>query len=162
MKVKIEYKALDLRGNLIKIKRDHECPDFKEEEFTFQGHTFLKKVNSQIMDWLDEQDKMDIIYENDLHCIIDYKVVESSIGSLKQSKKELFENLVDLLITNEQMNTDVKLTYVGMFNAIKTLKVSKQLEIVLASLGLSYMSKTEAYQNIIDIFKNNDVKKIDK
>lgn len=153
MKVKILYKAIDLRGNSVKLKIDHECPDFKEESFTFQGHDLVNTVNSQIIDWLDDQDKMNIIYDNDLHCIVDYEVIDTSVDEKKPSKKELFNRLVDLLITNEKMNIDVKLTYVGMYNSIKSLKVGRQLEIVLASLGLSYMAKTDAYQHMIDILR---------
>ena len=153
MKVKVLYKAIDLRGNQVKLKIDHECPNFKEEQFTFQGYDFVKSVSSQVIDWLDEQDKMNIIYDNDLHCIIDYELIENSVGAKKLSKKELFNGLTDLLITDEKMNIDVKLTYVGMYNSIKSLKVGRQLEVVLSSLGLSYMTKSDAYQHMIDILK---------
>ena len=49
-----------------------------------------------------------------------------------------------------------------MYNSIKSLKVCRQLEIVLASLGLSYMAKTDAYQHMIDIITTHseEVRKI--
>ena len=49
---------------------------------------------------------------DDLHCIVDYEVIDTSVGEKKPSKKELFNRLFDLLITNEKTNIDVKLTYV--------------------------------------------------
>lgn len=166
MKIKVKYKAIDLRGNQIKLTKGYDCPDFKEETLKhtqkvngkFHNFEFKKTINEQVMNWLDDMDKMDFIYENDLHCIVDYEIIEAKRKNEYIVKKPTLEELTTMLLGhNERLMVDFAVAYNKLKKSIKKLDIYDQIQITLESLGMAYESKTEAYERMIYLLRSDSV-----
>ena len=161
MKIKVKYKAMDLRGNIVYLTKAYVCPDFKEESYSHTQKINNKSltvnlktdIDSQIISWIDDQDKKELMYEQDWNCIIDYTLV----GNKKTkgvSKSALLKSILqELFKDKEKMLIDFMVCYKRMKQKISRLPVDKQISIVLETLGIGYDAKSEAYERIGLILK---------
>lgn len=177
MFVKIKFKGTKYStGKTVSFIKTLECPDFVELDNTENlvalfgkeilehvGHT--TSVNDQVMEWLDNQDKMYIIYDHDLQCIINYEVVEEketkqSMLVKSENKQAKNEQLMVAVLENQGASEEMKATfnfaYQKVKDQIKTLPVEKQMKIVFSMLSVGYLASTTAYQNIIDKLNGDD------
>lgn len=149
MKQKIKFKALTYHGKVILFTKEFDCPDFEViPPIKFKGIELPETtVESQIIGWLDEQDKSSLMIEKDLGVIIDYwipkknKVKFTIIDYLKQA------NL------SEQMILDLMAVYKEINPLLKGKSVKTQIQIMFSHLNIGYQSASNAYQRITDILQ---------
>jgi hypothetical protein len=98
------------------------------------------------MDWLDEQDKSDIMISKDLYLILDYYIPEKKI---KTTLKDLLINL-DL---SEKLMIDILAIYKEIKPLLKNKSAESQLEIILSHLKVGYKASTNSYDRILKILK---------
>jgi hypothetical protein len=174
MKTLIKFKCLDLRGNIVYIKKKYEHPEFKDETFSSLlgielGREITTTAESKIVDWLDEQDKRDLMIDNDIHCIIDYSIVkkrakkETRVTVVEKESNQLFEicEILNRCFDDNSENkdriiADFLVCYDKMKDSLKGLKVDKQMSIVFSSIGVAYESASNAYKHISNYGKTMD------
>jgi hypothetical protein len=157
------FKSLGLRGDTLEEVITLDCPIFKEEIYTvpINGNkfTFKKTVNEQLIDWLDDQDKSDLMYNNDWHCIIDYWVEEPKVID-KILVIELANNYLTPLEHGERLLVDFLVVYGRVHDKIKDLSPTNQFSVVLETLGIGYDAQGEAYRSMTVLLRDelNEVK----
>lgn len=156
MEVKVKYKAFGLRGNRVSFTHTHECPDFKEivkDCILFKGTTYTITVDEQVMEWLDELDKMFLIYKEDVDSIIDYSIVKpkerkNRVG--KSKSVEVFKEHVEDLGMTDEMKINFFITYDRLKDSIKSMTTHQKVLVVFDALGLATEARTAAFQHMID------------
>jgi hypothetical protein len=165
MQTKVKYKAVDLRGNVVTKVVKVEHPEFKEinreVELNFSGTLrkvpYHKSVNEQVIDWLDNQDKIELMYDNDWHCILTYDV---HVPKPKVDKRKKVFELVEELFDTEVLRASFVLTYVRLYKNIKSLSVEAQVKTVLESLGLAVQAQTYVSKRFLAILQGEDPDKV--
>lgn len=172
MNVKIKYKAIDLRGNNVSFTHTHICPDYEEIDTEFiigdKVHQFKTSIDEQVMDWLDNHDKMYLIYEHDVHIIVDYSIVHPKPRNKKTKeikKQEEFILISDTLCDmglDDEMKINFFITYDRLKDSIDKLSTYEKITIIFKALGLALDAKSAAFQHMIDIFEgDNNNKQLD-
>jgi hypothetical protein len=148
MKIKVKFKGVNSYGKIVHFTKEIECPDFKViPPSVYDGIELLEtSINRQIMDWLDEQDKSDIMISKDLYLILDYYIPEKKI---KTTLKDLLINL-DL---SEKLMIDILAIYKEIKPLLKNKSAESQLEIILSHLKVGYKASTNSYDRILKILK---------
>lgn len=132
MKQKIKFKALSYGGGIISFTREMDCPDNMTE--------------SQIITWLDEQDKGNILTERNLEAIISYQVEKTTnISVLEQLKR---------LALNDQLMLDFTAVYNEIRPQLEGESVENQVKTVLSHMEIGYAAATNAYQGITKILQS--------
>jgi len=149
MKQKIKFKALTYHGKVIFFTKEFDCPDFEVIPSTnFKGIDLPETtVESQIIDWLDEQDKDSLMIEKNLGVIIDYwipKKKESQFTILDYLKKA---NL------SEQMILDLVAVYKEIKPLLKGKSVKTQIHMMFSHLNVGYKSASNAYGRMLKILQ---------
>lgn len=152
MEIKVKYKAVTYNGKVVSFTQKHEAPDFKVETFkhTQEGKTYdiINSVESQIMDWLDTQDKTELMESKELKCILDYTPVTKVVYS-KESEAEMVKAILTVSGASEKVIIDFMVVYVKMYDSIKKLNIDRKIKIVFDSLGIGYQAKTAAYTDML-------------
>jgi hypothetical protein len=165
MQTKVKYKAVDLRGNVVTKVVKVEHPEFNEvnDTVTLKVNGKLetipvpKTVDEQVIDWLDKQDKSDLMYDNDWHCILNYDV---HYPKPKVDKRQLVFDLAEKLFTSDDLRASFVLTYARLYRSIKSLKVEDQVKAVTDALGLAYESQSYAYKRVSAILRGEDPEQV--
>lgn len=144
MKQKINFKALTYRGKLVRFTKMYDLPDFKViPPSKIKGVIFQEiSIESQIMAWLDEQDKEKLMIERDLGVILDYEV---------SKKREPKPTLVDYLKQDnlsEQVLTELLAIYSEIRPVLKGKTITTQVEILFSHLDIGCKAASTAYQRI--------------
>ena len=163
------FKALNERGDLVNEVVSFECPDFQEKESVINlngvEHKIITTIESQLIDWLDEQDKRSLMYEKDWYAIIDYSLekpkTNRKLEKLK-SKESIINSVLDIakhyLSTcenGEQLLIDFSLVYSRLFENIKNLTYEQQFSSVLDTLNIGYEAKSEAYRSMVELLRGD-------
>ena len=153
MKIKVKFKAFTYRGKLTYFIKTFNCPDFKIIPSKTLNGLILDEtsIESQIVDWLDELDKSNLIIEKDLSCIIDYSIVV-------KTKKLTFKEYLISLNLKEEILFDILLIYREIKPLLKGKTFEKQLLIIMSHLEIGYKTANVAYQNMILMFNRNSSK----
>lgn len=148
MKQKIKFKALSYHGKVIFFTKEFECPDFKVIPPTnFKGIELPEtSIESQIIDWLDEQDKTSLMIEKDLGVIIDYWIPK------KQPKFSIIDYLKQANLS-EQMIYDLMAVYKEIKPLLKGKSVKTQIQMMFSHLSIGYQSASNAYEKITAILQ---------
>ncbi len=158
MKVKVRFKCIDFSGGVVKTTVKFDCPDFKNEEGTFNanGHQLPYKttINQQIIEWLDNQDKSDLMDKYGWYNILNYEVVEKKVKEKKVTINEMIDGFLSGMEHSEQIKIDFIATYIKMSETIKGLPVEERFKIVLNTLEVGYIAQTEAYKHSIKLIKS--------
>jgi hypothetical protein len=163
-KYKIKFKALSFGGNMINKTLQIEMPEFQEKNETIivNGNKFnyCLGIERQVMDYLDNMDKIHIMYDNEWATIIDYKMYVPKERVTKLDKITAFKNLViNYFNPNfehaDKLRDDVMVVYIKMYDKIKNLTPEQQFMIVLGTLNVGYAAQSEAYKHAIDLIKGN-------
>jgi hypothetical protein len=154
MNIKVKYKGLSLRGKNVTKQIKYNCPNFKEELYTFQNTSFTETVNTQIEDWLiDNVDLEQLLIDLDWDLIIDWEIVKDS--KIKISKKELVLIQAKKMLDKDLYNNFI-IIYSKLEKNIKHLKVSLQIDIILQIIPLIAKSSTVAYKHMTNILTKQD------
>lgn len=150
MKQKIKFKALSYQGKVILFTKEFDCPDFKVIPANKIGDLELTEtsIESQVIDWLDEQDKTDLMIEKDLGVIIDYWIP-------KKNKSKL--TIVDYLKSanlSEQLTLDLIAVYKEIKPLLKGKSIETQIKILFSHINIAYQSSSAAYQRITAILQS--------
>lgn len=158
MKTKIIFKVLQ-RGKVLFKTLSIEHPDYNiipSEEFNgFELPPI--SIESQVIDYLDNIDKSDIMVKYDWDIILDYypkkqrkrKKKINEVADFIEYMRPLVESFPDLQIPIEAV---ICLGKNELFGCRKSnLQKAKE---VLKMLELSYVAATCAYRNIGDMFKD--------
>jgi len=168
MKIRVKFKAIGLRGEIEYKKMSFTCPDFKEIVYEhtqrLKGIPLTINLNttviSQVVDWLDDMDKKQIMDENDWHAIIDYNVIDKKVakkkGELARVKMTAFDLAQTVIVNNEVMLNDFEVTYNRMADAVKGLPLEKQFEIVIGAMNIGMETATIAYRRISAILNDKN------
>lgn len=161
MKTKVSFKAIGLRGEPITQTVLLEHPDFVEQNKTVnlngEPADFTITVDSQIMEWLDNQDKSDLMYDHEWYTILNYSVVKPKVKS-KSKRVQLGEIIEHFFVTTSptektQMRADFLATYSKMYSSIKDMSAIKQFEVVLSALEVGYGAATQAYRHTLELLQ---------
>lgn len=149
MKQRIKFKALTYHGKVIFFTKEFDCPDFEVIPSTnFKGIDLPETtVESQLVGWLDEQDKSSLMIEKDLGAIIDYWIPK---------KKEKQFTILDYLKQaklSEQMILDLMAVYKEIKPLLKGKSVKTQIQMMFSHLNVGYMSASNAYGRILAILQ---------
>ena len=149
MKQKIKLKALSYTGKVIFFTKDFDCPDFELIPPTnFQGIELPETtVESQVIDWFDDQDKSQNKIKKELSIIIDYWVPKK-----KQIKPTILDYLKQADLS-EQLLLDLIAVYAEIRPLLKGKSIETQIEMLFSHVNIGYKSASIAYKNITDILQ---------
>jgi hypothetical protein len=181
MKVKIKFSAIKYStGKTINFTKTMLCPDFEvidnsvflikhigQEDIKKYGINTNISIESQIMDWLDKQDKMQLIYEHDLLCILSYEVAKKKIKTLvvvtiedKIQENELkIASLIDEYFEKDELRIAFNYSYQQVKNEIYKLTIHEQIKIVLSMVDVGLLGSITAYKNMLNIFNSYNTNK---
>lgn len=151
MQKTIKFKAMTLRGKTVYFTKKFQCPDFKViPGINFKGIQLPDTtVESQIIDWLDNQNKFELMVEMDLGCIINYWIPEK-----KKAKPTIIYYLKQANLS-EQMLLDLIAVYKEIKPILKGKSIETQIDILLSHLKVGYKSATVAYKRIADYVESD-------
>lgn len=158
MKIKIKFKALTYNGKVIVFTKDFYCPDFEviPPKKLNDGELPEITVESQIIDWLDEQDKSNLMIEKDLGVIIDYWIPK------KKEKKSTIVDYLKKANLSEQLMLDLLAVYKKIKPIIKGKSVEYQIHMMLSHLSIGYDAAANAYKHISNILQVENIKDAEK
>lgn len=147
MERKIKFKVIKDRGRVSLMSKIMNFPNFEIiPPKLFQGIILPEiSVESQIIDYLDEMDKKEFMYQNDISIIIDYWVCVP-----KKNKISLLE-AIKMSGVSEQMFFDLEAIYRKIKPTLKGKSIEKQAEMLFNCLDISYQSATNAYREIYKV-----------
>lgn len=159
MKTLIDFEAITLRGKAVSQTVEMTHPDFVEidEEVSVRVNGKLtkvpnrKSVEEQIIDWLDDFDKSDLIYDNDWHCIVDYRVHVKPEEPVDDRVKVL--ELVGSALSTDEMKASFLLIYSRLYEKIKALSVDDQIRTVMEAFLLATEAQVHTSKEMLAIFK---------
>lgn len=159
-KYNFRFKSLTSVGEIVDDVVTFDCPDFQDKEviFTLNGksYTHIVSVETQLMSWLDNQDKKDLMYDKDWYGIIDYELEKpKSKDTQPMILFELAKNYFATLEHNEQLFVDFTVVYGRLYDKLKDLPLEQQFSLVLESLNIGYESKTDAYRNMLGLLRDD-------
>lgn len=154
MEVSIKYSAISYDGENVSFVETHTCPDLKLiTDRKFEGYQLPSvSVESQILDWLDEQDKHYLIDKHNLMCILDYEVFTGP----KLILPDFFEEHYKEIQISESLKNDIIATYAEMKNSLDGLTFDQQWRILFDAVLLGHKAAGEAYRRISAILKGED------
>lgn len=177
MKIRVKFKALTHRGKIVHKIIMYDCPEFTEESGTFEvnGDTipYTTTVASQVCDWLDNQDKLQLMDDNDWGIIIDYHIHnKQKSADAKQEALTVISNnklevgiLVNKYLSDleraDQLKLDFIAVYQQMYEVVKEFNPIKQFKIVLEALGVGYQTSSEAYRHMNELLSGG-LEKVDE
>ena len=171
MKYKIKFKALTYRGDTVNKTLAIEMPEFKEriESVMVNGNKFNYSlgIEDQVMRYLDDMDKRNLMDDNDWAIVIDYKMYVPKEKVSKVQKIQAFKNLVTSYFNPnfehaDKLRDDVMVVYIKMYDKIKNLTPEQQFMIVLGTLDIGYAAQSQAYKHAIDLMKGDVPKSLKK
>lgn len=166
MKTSIKFKAITLRGKIVYITHELDVPDFipiKEDIDAFmrniqgsdswskeriksfkKGMSSTYTISQQIDDYVSEIDKSDFMAENDLECIIDWRVISNKSKKIKPIDKQKKQDaeIMDFINTylideNEVIRADFEAAYTVMRNNLVGVPLNQKVEIILTSIKMA-------------------------
>jgi hypothetical protein len=169
MKIRVNFKAIGSMGRIEHKTISFTCPDFKEIVYVhserLKGIPLTVNLNTtvicQVVDWLDNMDKRDIMDENDWSIILDYNILARRVQSKKKRELALrhntaFELAQRLIVDNVPMLNDFEVTYNRMADTIKGIPIAKQFEIVLKAMNIGMETASVAYRRISAILNDKN------
>lgn len=152
MKTKFRIKALNNRGETFHLTLQIDVPEFQPIPAKKWDGLDLPEtsIDSQIMDWFDNQDKKDIMDKHDISIIIDYWIYKPKKRKKKATVEELFRAIS--WSSNESLASTL-IVYSKLKSALTGVAPLKQVEITLAATGLAYEAQSYAYKRIESILK---------
>lgn len=152
MKAKIKYDVLTQEGKRRKISKVYEVPDFEEKRGVFLGHECVNTVEQQIDEFMNDIDKSGFMEENEIHIIFDWKVVsavkkdnpkqELIIKPVRLSNDDMIKIFLGMWEMPERIKIDFAAIYTKMKKSLKGLSIERQIELVIASLGVAQKSSS--------------------
>jgi len=148
-----KFKAIDYRGKIFTFSQKIECPEFsvipgKEWKGISLPET---SVESQIMDWFDEQDKKHIMDSKDVSIILDYWIPEK-----KQKQPSLLE-VFKALNASEKMILDAMAVYKEIKDLLKGKSVTEKVRLIFSHMNIGYTASGVAYDRIGAILRDDTV-----
>jgi hypothetical protein len=171
MNYKIKFKALTYRGETVNKTISIEMPEFKEkiESVIVCGNKFNYSlgIEDQVMEYLDNMNKQDLMDKNDWGVIIDYKLYVPKEKLSKVQKIQAFKNLVTNYFNpnfehTDKLRDDVMVVYIKMYDKIKNLLPEQQFMIVLGTLNIGYAAQSQAYKHAIELIDGTVPKSLKK
>ena len=153
MKQKIKFKAISYRGQVFFFTKELDCPDFEVIPPTeFKGIVLPEKsIESQIIDWFHDQDKSNIIVENNLAAIVDYWIPKK-----KENRLEMLDYLKEANLP-EQMILDLMAIYKEIKPLLKGKSLKTQIRMMFSHLNIGYSAASNAYKHITKILQAHTV-----
>lgn len=151
MKQKFKFKALNYKGKIVFFTKEYNCPDFEIIPSKKLNKIELPEttIESQLMDWLDNQNKEELMIEKNVSIIFDYWIVKKN-----PVKLTIFDYLKQLNIP-EQMLFDLTAIYKEIKPILKGKSINKQIEILFSHLNIGYKVSSTSYKNILKILKED-------
>lgn len=148
MKVKVKFKCVSYKGAVVYITEVIDCPDFKViPPKEINGFWFPEtSIRSQVVDYLDSQDRSNFILKHDLGCILDYSIVE-------KREKRSFKDFMISLGLSEQLMLDVMAVYPKVKHLLKGKSFEARATILLSHVDLGYDAQIVAYKRVGAILK---------
>tara|TARA_R110000787_G_scaffold133423_4_gene245744 strand:+ start:1470 stop:1997 length:528 start_codon:yes stop_codon:yes gene_type:complete len=163
MKFKAKIKTVLYDGSINTFTVDYECPDFEVTENKFflkngESRTIITSVETQVDDWLCEQDKSEWMDDNDVGTIINFW---QHIPK-KRKKKISFRQYSSNLLSGQDQGfvDDFFATYAEIFESLKGKEVQDQFVSVLNAMSVGIKAATIAYQNMSKILKPDNPKQL--
>lgn len=164
----IEFDAISYSGQPVSVKKEMVCPNFEIKNIKnnlpnipFEIHI---SIEEQIMDWLDNIDKSDIMYEYDLGIIINYKVIsvidKNGIILVNEVEPDYTTILKNLFKDTPEMLFDYIAVYTEMKDVVKDLPFMDQFKIVMKGVGVAALSKIDAFKHMSDLLKSESLEEI--
>ena len=177
MKVSVNFSVISFNGQPNNIEIDMVCPDFKEENLILKQellensniykkyleinpYCFINTIEKQIIDWLvDNIDKTYIIHEYDLAMILDYEVIKcvDKNNTLVINKNVEIDN-IEILKTVFKDKPDMLLNYIAVYaemkDVVKGLPFIEQFKIIMKSVDVAIISKTDAFRYVNELLKS--------
>jgi hypothetical protein len=165
METKIKFKAVSDRGCVVTKIIKVDLPEFTEIKKTIsvivngqpRNMPIHKTVEDQTMEWLDNWDKTDLMYDNDWWCILNYHI---HVPKPKVDKKQAVFDMVEDLLSTDELRASFLLTYSRLYKSIKSLSVEKQISAVMESLELSVEAQCYVSNRMLAILRGEDVEKV--
>ena len=164
MKHNVKFKAITYRGDVVKKTVKVDGPEFKEysEKLVVNGNelSFNVSFEDQIMEWLDNTDKLTIMDKNGWYTILDYSVTKKVVKQTKVQKIEKIKSMIEDTFGKMDSEHSVKLrddfmiTYIKMFDKINKLTPEEQFLIILGTLDVGYTAQSEAYKHAIKLIQS--------
>ena len=159
MKTKITFKALR-RGKVVykKIPIEHNFKKLPEE--VFMGYSFPgQSVESQVIEYLDNIDKSEIMVKHDFDIILDYFIPKKKMSMTEEINS--FVEYIKPLITPENQRqyqaiiSEAKdiLFGKGKSNKTKAIEVTKML-------SMSYKAISGTLSSVIKLFNTDEENKL--
>jgi hypothetical protein len=161
MKTKVKFKAVTDRGNVVTRVLEVEHPDFTEIDKTFSVKVngvnttlpFRRTVNEQVIEWLDDQDKSNLMYDNEWYCILNY---EAHVPKPKVNKREAVFRLAEEAFTSEEAKASFVLVYSRLHKNLSKLSVEDQFKVVLDSFLLTAEGQAYTAGRMLAILQGKD------
>ena len=151
MKTKVKFKAISHQGEVVYFTHEFEHPDFEvKPPSEFLGVKLPETtIESQVIDWLDSQDKKSLMYDKDVYGIIDYWIPT-------KVKKQTLVDCLKSLNLSEQIYIDMLAVYKEIKPTLKGMKVEKKVSVLLSHLGVGYSASGVAYDNITKMLRDEN------
>ena len=159
MRKNITFEYLPTHGGPEAIGIEIEFPDFEEytDEVVLNGEhlSITITVEDQIMEYLDEMDKSDIMAKYDMEIIIDYHITPPPVDEMEDFKTYLY-----YWCRVCHINPDMLMAVIEYAANSKTIfgcgKTNFQkLADILDGLNLCFRAKTAAYNESIEMLRGD-------
>lgn len=157
MKQKFKFKILDFNGKIKHIVKEFDCPDFEVIPGKLYKNILLPEtsIESQLMDWLDGQDKKQFMGENDIEIIFDYWVYKKKKGKKLTINLTMYDYLKTFDL-DDKLLLDLLAIYKEIYDKIKSKPINEQILLLFSHAKIAYISSTNAYNNIINNYNKGD------
>lgn len=173
MKVKIAFDIIDYAGRSSADEIPIECPDFEEQKDIhhnklinneYQDIELTYTVEQQILSWLDEMDKTEMMAQNNWSIIVNYALVFNKEQSKmmdkisKNRRKTKLEMILDAFdsIEDEKLRDDYKAAYTKMQPSISMLSAERQIIITSASIDVGYLAQKVIIDRVLGILQGKE------
>lgn len=159
MRKNITFEYLPVHGDPGAIDIEIGFPDFEEQtdEVILNGQCLpvTITVEDQIMEYLDEMDKSDIMAKYDMRIIIDYHITPQPVDEIEDFKTYLYYWCKVCHIGPDMLMAVIEYAANSqtIFGCGKT-NIQKLTDI-LDGLGLCFRAKTAAYDDAVEMLRGN-------
>ena len=158
-KIKVKFKYVTIRGESRCKTVSYDCPDF--ESITtdisdiipeLKGHdlsTHTTSVESQQMEWLDNQDKEEFMDRHEAMMIVDYWVVKPRVKAKSKPETtavEILKQHTDNL--SDQMLIDFVVVHEELSRNMDGISKEQQVRITMNAMGIAYKASAESYKSM--------------
>lgn len=147
---KIRFKAIDFRGKVFCFNENVECPDFSIiPSKKWKGINLPEtSIESQIIDWFDEQGKKRIMDSKDIAIIIDYWIPK------KKEKQPTLLDVFKAINTSEKTTLDAMAVYQEIKDLLKGKSVTEKVRLIFSHMNVGYTASGVAYERMTQILKD--------